>query len=77
MLLGSVPTPPRNPKSSISTQSARQSTAPAITPKQTSRGRALRKPAPTATKATTANKFTAQPWAASKRPKAATQDEMN
>ena len=31
MLFGSVPTPPKNPKSSMSTQSAKQSTVPATT----------------------------------------------
>src|SRR5271165_2528329 len=37
MLLGSVPSPPKNPRSSISTQSARHSTVPAITPARASR----------------------------------------
>ena len=42
MLLGSVPSPPRKPRSSISTQSARHSTVAAITAGRTSRGRPAR-----------------------------------
>ena len=40
MLLGSVPTPPMKPRSSISTQSARQSTVAATAADKTSCGAA-------------------------------------
>ena len=38
MLFGSVPTPPRKPRSSTRTQSARQRTTPATTPQRTTGG---------------------------------------
>ena len=42
MLFGSVPTPPMKPRSSISTQSARQSTVAATAATNTVRGLAVR-----------------------------------
>ena len=72
MLLGSVPRPPKNPKSSISTQSARHSTMNAMTAGRTSRGRPVRKIPPITASATTANRLTANPCASSKPVKALT-----
>ena len=69
MLLGSVPSPPKKPKSSIRTQSARQSTTITMTVRRSSPGRpppAVSKPAPTAARAVTASRFTAKPCAAVK-----------
>ena len=48
MLFGSVPSPPRKPRSWTSTQSARQNTMPNHTAYRTSRGRPVRKIAPIA-----------------------------
>ena len=73
MLLGSVPRPPKKPKSSISTQSARHSTVNAATAGRTSRRRPVRKAVPIKASATTANRFTANPCASSKPVKALTQ----
>ena len=73
MLLGSVPRPPKKPKSSISTQSARHSTVNAITAGRTSRRWPVRKAAPIRASATTANRLTANPCASSKLVKALTQ----
>ena len=72
MLFGSVPSPPRNPRSSISTQSARHSTIPAATAARTTRRSPVRKAIPSAASAITANRLTANPCAASKDPKLAT-----
>ena len=69
MLLGSVPRPPKKPKSSISTQSARQSPTIRMTVSRSSPGRpppAVSRPAPIAASAITANRFTANPCAAVK-----------
>ncbi len=61
MLLGSVPTPPRNPQSSTSTQSARHNTVAASTATGVHGRRATRKAAPINASATTVNRLTAQP----------------
>ena len=72
MLFGSVPSPPRNPRSSTSTQSARHSTVPAITPARASRASpraaAAQNTAPSPATAITANRFTPHPCAAVKSP---------
>src|SRR5260370_918525 len=67
MLLGSVPSPPRKPKSSISTQSARQNTTRATTVRRSSQPDArppATRPAPMAASARTANRVTETPCAA-------------
>ena len=73
MLFGSVPWPPRKPRSSTSTQSARQNTAAPITAIRASRASeraALRQnAAPAAASASTATRFTANPCDAVKLPK--------
>ena len=74
MLLGSVPRPPKNPKSSISTQSARHAAVNAITAGRTSRRWPVRNAAPIAASATTVNRLTANPCASSNVVKAPTQD---
>ena len=73
MLLGSVPRPPRNPRSSTSTQSARHSTVNPARTGRISRGRPDRNTAPVTASATTTNRFTANPCASSKVVKALTQ----
>ena len=73
MLLGSVPRPPKKPKSSISTQSARQSTVSTAIVGRSSLGWPLSRPAPIAPSAITATRLTAKPWAAVKLPKPTTQ----
>ena len=76
MLFGSVPRPPKKPRSSISTQSARQKTAATSTAIRASRASprsALRQnAAPIAASAITATRFTANPCAAVKLPNAET-----
>ena len=66
MLFGSVPRPPKTPRSSTSTQSARQNTAAAMTAIRASRAseRAAltQNAAPAAASAITATRFTANPW---------------
>ena len=74
MLLGSVPTPPKKPRSSMSTQSARQRTIPAMTATRITAGRPLKNAIPSTARAITRKRFTAQPCAASKAPKLATHD---
>src|ERR1700722_1520528 len=73
MLFGSVPWPPRKPRSSTSTQSARQNTAAPITAiraSRTSERAALRQnAAPAAVSASTATRFTANPCDPVKLPK--------
>jgi len=69
MLLGSVPSPPKKPKSSISAQSARQSSTVATTVRRSSQPGArpaASRPAPVAPRAVTANRLTANPCAAVK-----------
>ena len=73
MLLGSVPSPPKKPKSSISTQAARPSTVAAAIAGRSSRGWPLSRPAPIAPSAITTTRLTAKPWAAVKFPKPLTQ----
>ena len=73
MLFGSVPRPPRNPRSSISTQSARHSTAKPARTGRISRGRPDRNAAPVTASAATTNRFTANPCAWSNAVKALTQ----
>ncbi len=75
MLLGSVPSPPRKPRSWISTQSARQITTPATTPTRVIRGRATRNAAPIAASAITTTRFTATGLAASNAPKLAIHED--
>ena len=70
MLFGSVPTPPKKPRSSTSTQSARHRMIPAHTATRATAALLLKKPNPTAARQTTRNRLTAQPWAASKAAKA-------
>ncbi len=69
---GSVPSPPRKPKSSTRTQSARQNTAPATTAIRASRALARTaaavSPAPISTSAMTATRLTANPCAAVRLP---------
>ena len=60
MLFGSVPRPPRKPRSWTSTQSARQNTIPNHTAYLTSRGRPVRKAAPIAASAITTTRLTAK-----------------
>ena len=73
MLLGSVPRPPKNPMSSISTQSARHSTVNAMTAGRTTRRRPVRNAAPIPASATTANRLSANPCASSNAVNALTQ----
>ncbi len=73
--LGSVPTPPKKPRSSTSTQSARQSSVPTATPIRMSRRLPLRKQAPTPTSSTTTRKLTSHPWPAWNAPNDRTDDE--
>ena len=61
MLFGSVPRPPRNPRSWTSTQSARQNAIPDHIAYLTSRGRPVRKAAPIAASAITTTRLTAKP----------------
>ena len=72
MLFGSVPRPPKKPKSWTSTQSARHRTPAASTAARTSRGRPVSSAAPIAASAITTNRFTAKPCAVSKEPNAET-----
>ena len=78
MLFGSVPSPPKKPKSSISTQSARPTTISTISVTRGSQpgprpAAAVTRPAPIAVSAITANRFTANPCAAVNEPKPRTQ----
>jgi hypothetical protein len=77
MLLGSVPTPPKKPKSSISTQSATHSTTTASTPTRAIRGVAMRKAPPIAANAITTKRFTPHPCFESNDSKLATHDERS
>ncbi len=70
MLFGSVPRPPRNPRSSISTQSARHSTVNPARTGRISRGRPDRNTAPVTASAATTTRLTANPCASSKVVKA-------
>ncbi len=66
MLLGSVPSPPKKPKSSTRTQSARQSPTITTTVSRSSPGHrppAVSRPVPIAASAITTNRFTAKPCA--------------
>ncbi len=66
MELGSVPNPPKKPRSSTRTQSARHSDTSATRPPRPSRGRPLSSRPPMVARATTAKRLTAHPWAATK-----------
>ena len=77
MLLGSVPRPPKKPRSSISTQSARHSTVKPIRTGRISRGCPVRNAAPVTASAATATRFTANPCASSKAVKALIQADRN
>ncbi len=76
MELGSVPTPPKNPKSWTRIQSARQSTAPTITPMRTDRRLPLRKQVPTPTRRTTTAALTSQPCPAWNEPNERTHEAV-
>ena len=69
MLFGSVPRPPRKPRSCTSTQSARQNTIPNQTAYLTSRARPVRKAVPIAASAITTTRLTAKPLLAANEPK--------
>ena len=73
MLLGSVPSPPKNPKSSMSTQSARHSTVKKIRAGRISLRCPLTNAAPVTASAATASRLTANPCATVKGPNAFTQ----
>ena len=75
MLFGSVPRPPRKPRSCTSTQSARQNTIPNHTASLTSRVRPVRKIAPIAASAITTTRLTAKPWLAVNEPKSESRDD--
>ena len=68
MLLGSVPTPPRKPRSWTSTQSARQNAMANHSPYLTRRDRPVRKVAPSAASTITTTRFTAKPSLAANEP---------
>ena len=72
MLFGSVPRPPRKPRSCISTQSARQNTSPDHTAYRTSRGRPVRNTTPSAASTMTTTRLTANPLLAANEPKSPT-----
>ncbi|MGH3292427.1 MAG: hypothetical protein ACRDP7_11515 [Trebonia sp.] len=72
MLLGSVPRPPRKPRSWTRTQSARHGTAAAISASRISRRRPASSAAPVAASTITTNRFTAKPCAMSNAPNAET-----
>ena len=75
MLFGSVPSPPRKPRSCTSTQVARQSTIPDHTAYLTSRGRPVRNRAPVAASASTTTRLTAKPYLVATDPKLASSDD--
>jgi hypothetical protein len=75
MLFGSVPSPPRNPRSSTSTQSARQNTIPNHTAYLTSRGCPVRKITPIPASTITTTRFTAKPLLAVNDPKLDSSEE--
>ena len=75
MELGSVPTPPRKPKSSIRTQSVRPSRISTTRAGNITRRRPERKARPSSTRATTTNRFTPQPWPRSNEANEETADE--
>ena len=75
MLFGSVPRPPRKPRSCTCTQSARQNAIPNATAYLTSRGRPVRKIAPIAASAITTTRLTAKPLLAANEPKPDTRDD--
>ena len=77
MEFGSVPTPPRKPKSSTRTQSARQNGTNATRPARASRGRPLKNSPPMVARTTTAKRLTAHPWAATKFSKDETHEDRN
>ena len=81
MLLGSVPSPPKKPKSSISIQSARQSAIVAMSVTRPSQAgprpaATVTRPAPVAASAITANRLTANPFVAVKDAKPRTHPAM-
>ena len=73
MLFGSVPSPPKTPMSSISTQSARHSTLNPITTGRISRGCPVRNTTPVTASAATAKRLTANPCVSSNAVNALTQ----
>ena len=75
MLFGSVPRPPRKPRSCTRTQLARQNTIPNATAYLTSRGRPVRKIAPIAASAITTTRLTAKPWRSANVPKPDSRDD--
>ena len=72
-----MPTPPRKPKSSTRTQSARQNGTNATRPARASRGRPLKNSPPMVARTTTAKRLTAHPWAATKFSKDETHEDRN
>ncbi len=70
MLFGSVPRPPRKPRSWTSTQPARQNTIPDHTAYLTSQVRPVRKAAPSAASAITTTRLTAKALLVANEPKA-------
>ena len=77
MLLGSVPRPPKNPRSWISTQSARHSSVKPMIAGRTSCRRPLANAKPITASADTANRFTANPCPTANEPNPATQSDRN
>ena len=75
MLLGSVPSPPKIPRSWTRTQSAAQSTSRIPIAGRTATRRPLARARPTAASAATTTRLTANPCAAAKIPKSFTQDD--
>ena len=76
MLFGSVPRPPKKPKSWTSTQVARQSTTVAATAGNRTRRQAVTMASPIAASAITTNRFTANPCASSNAVNALIQPTM-
>ena len=78
MELGSVPSPPRNPRSSTSTQSARQSTSEGNQTAQDQAPASAEEEDPRSSPGTsTANRLTAQPCARTKEANDASHEERN
>src|SRR5450755_2148037 len=83
MLFGSVPSPPKKPKSWARTQSARHNTASAMTAARLSHGRDLGKPGNAATanatprtaSPATTTRFTAKPCARTREPNPETRSD--
>ena len=70
MLLGSVPTPPRKPRSWTRTQSATHNATATYTAGRTTRGIPAQKAIPIAARRTTTTRLMPHPWDESRRPNA-------